>query len=575
MDSQKADNQLNLALDLPEEIRQDSPELNLGFNKTKKSWELIIRYVGNLDRVTKELDAQVTILFNNYAIVVIEEDLIPKLEAFEEIIFIEKPRMINFGVVNAIPASCIPPAQRPPYNLSGKGVTVAIIDSGIDYSHPDFRNEDGTTRIRYLWDQTIQGNPPPGYFNGTLYTREEINEALSQPTKPEQLRLVPSTDLSGHGTHVAGICCGNGRASKGVYRGVAFESDIIVVKLGASLGNSFPSTVQLMEGINYIVQVGLELNIPIAINISFGNSYGAHAGNSLLESYIDSVAEIGRTSISIGTGNEGASGRHYQGTIVNEEIYSIELAVAEREQNLNVQLWSYPYDRFEISIISPQGKRIGPINRTLGSQQFELENSTIYLYYGEPTPFSVAQEAFFVWIPNERFITSGIWMFELNPIDIRVGNFYMWLPSGGATLNKDTKFVRPSVETTLTIPSTSNFPISVGAYDSNTDSIAYFSGRGYTINQQVKPDLVAPGVNITSTSPGGGYSSMSGTSMATPFVTGSAALLMQWGVVENHDPYLYGNKVKAYLLTTARPLRVYTDYPNPALGFGALCLRNI
>ena len=142
-------------------------------------------------------------------------------------------------------------------------------------------------------------------------------------------------------------------------------------------------------------------------------------------------------------------------------------------------------------------------------------------------------------------------------------------------LNPGTGFPYPSELQTLTIPSTTAKVISVAAYDSNTDSTAAFSGRGYTAwTNQVKPDLAAPGVNIIAPSPGGGYASRSGTSMAAPFVTGSAALMMQWGIVQGRDMFLYGEKLKAYLISGARQIAAVKEYPNPQLGWGTLCLRD-
>lgn len=573
LNSQKADNQLNLALDVPEEVRNEVPELSAGYDTETKRWELIIKYNGNLDRIQNELDLEITELFNNYAIVVIEQSLIPILERFEEIEFIEKPKLLTFEVRDAMAVSCIQQAQREPYNLSGRDVLTAIIDSGVDYAHPDFRNADGTTRILYLWDQTIPGNPPPGYRDGTLYTREDINEALQQPTREQQLQIVPSVDISGHGTHVCGIMAGNGRASNGQYRGVAYESDIVVVKLGRSVGESFPSTAQLMEGLNYVVEIALQLNRPMAINISFGNSYGSHSGNSLLETFINSVAGMGRINICIGTGNEGASGRHHQGVLRMGETTKVEIAVAPGEQNINVQIWKLPVDEVEFLIIGPGGTRLGPINNTLGSQKFTVGDIDVYVYYGEPSPYSIYQEISIVANANRGYLAPGIFTIQMTPQRIVVGNYYMWLPAGGR-LSPNTKFMLPSVETTLTIPSTASKAISVGAYDNDTDSLAPFSGRGYTINNQIKPDLVAPGVNITSCAPGGGYATRSGTSMATPFVTGSCALLMEYGIIRENDIYLYGEKVKAALIGSTRKLTNYIIYPNETLGYGALCLRN-
>lgn len=143
----------------------------------------------------------------------------------------------------------------------------------------------------------------------------------------------------------------------------------------------------------------------------------------------------------------------------------------------------------------------------------------------------------------------------------------MWLPSG-SVLNQGTRFLYPMPETTLTIPSTAQKVVSVGAYDSRYQAVADFSGRGYTReNRLVKPDIAAPGVNIMTTAVGGGYRTQSGTSFATPFVTGSAALLMEFGIVRGNDPYLYGAKVKAYLIRGARHLLI-EPYPNQLLGWG-------
>lgn len=443
---------------------------------------------------------------------------------------------------------------------------------GIDYSHPDFRNEDGTTRIAALWDQTIRGNPPAGYDIGTLYTRDQINEALQVPM-PQRMEIVPSTDISGHGTHVAGIAAGNGRASNGLYRGVASKSELVVVKLGTSVGDSFPRTTQLMQGIDYVIRYAIETGRPMAINISFGNNYGSHTGRTLLESYINDVANLWKTSIVIGTGNEGASGNHAQGILTMGTNQLVEIAVSEFEFSLNIQIWKNYFDHFDISIIAPNGTRVGPIPRILGKQQFTIGQTGILLYYGDPTPYNPQQEIYIELIPTNRYINAGVWGIELVPRRIVVGNYDMWLPAGGVK-NPGTRFLLSSEYTTLTVPSTAVRAISVGAYNAYTDSYAPFSGRGFTRNMEIKPDLVAPGVNINSCSPGGGYTVRSGTSMATPFVTGSAALLMQWGIVRGNDPFLYGEKVKAYLINGARHLRIENVYPNRTLGYGALCLES-
>lgn len=572
MPNAKLDNELNLSLDIPEQEREKATNLDVGYSPEENTWELIVKYSGSLERIREELNVSVVELLNEYAVITIPESQIDRLSDFEEIEFIEKPKRLFYEVIEGRRASCINPLQTPDVNLFGEGVLIGVIDSGIDYSHPDFRNEDGTTRIAALWDQTIRGNPPAGYDIGTLYTRDQINEALQVPM-PQRMEIVPSTDISGHGTHVAGIAAGNGRASNGLYRGVASKSELVVVKLGTSVGDSFPRTTQLMQGIDYVIRYAIETGRPMAINISFGNNYGSHTGRTLLESYINDVANLWKTSIVIGTGNEGASGNHAQGILTMGTNQLVEIAVSEFEFSLNIQIWKNYFDHFDISIIAPNGTRVGPIPRILGKQQFTIGQTGILLYYGDPTPYNPQQEIYIELIPTNRYINAGVWGIELVPRRIVVGNYDMWLPAGGVK-NPGTRFLLSSEYTTLTVPSTAVRAISVGAYNAYTDSYAPFSGRGFTRNMEIKPDLVAPGVNINSCSPGGGYTVRSGTSMATPFVTGSAALLMQWGIVRGNDPFLYGEKVKAYLINGARHLRIENVYPNRTLGYGALCLES-
>lgn len=231
-------------------------------------------------------------------------------------------------------------------------------------------------------------------------------------------------------------------------------------------------------------------------------------------------------------------------------------------------------DEVEISLISPSGTRVGPIQSILGPQRFRIGGTEILLYYGEPNPYTTAQEIYLDFLPVGTYITSGVWKIVLNPVRVVEGEYEMWLPSE-SVLNRGTGFLFPQETITLTIPSTAERVISVGAYDALTFAYADFSGRGYTrIESRVKPDIVAPGVNVTTTRAGGGTVTASGTSFAAPFVTGSAALLMEWGIVRGNDPFLYGEKVKAYLRRGARKLPGFTEYPNPQVGYGALCVED-
>lgn len=574
MPNQKIENLLNLALEATPEERRKSYILNIGHNVERDTWEVIVNYQGDISFLEQE-GIVITLLLGNYAILIVPADLVDTVALLPQITYMEKPKRLAFAAYQGRAVSCINPLQQNDVNgLFGNGVLVACIDSGIDYTHPDFRNEDGTTRILRLWDQTIQTGPAPeGYNIGTEYTKEQIDEALSgDPT------LVPSSDPGGHGTAVMGIAAGNGRASEGVYAGVATLSSLVVVKLGTPAPNDFPSTTQLIQGIDYCVRLSLSLQMPIAINLSFGNNYGSHSGDSLIENYINTVANLGQNVICIGSGNEGNTALHTAGILLPNSSTLVEFSVGGYEPGLSIQLWKYYVDEFDIYLIHPNGTIVGPVNPVSGTQRYSLPGTDLLVYYGMPSPYSFSQEIFFDFLPgtNQNYLPSGIWTFRLVARRIVEGSYNLWLPSGGY-VGTSTRFLTPFSDSTLTIPSTALRAITVGAYDSRLLTYADFSGRGYTrIVLTVKPDIVAPGVRITAPSSYGGtsYREFTGTSFATPFVTGSAALMMEWGIIRGNDAFLYGEKVKAYLRRGARSLPGFDIYPNPQVGYGALCLRD-
>ncbi|OUQ24066.1 peptidase S8 [Lachnoclostridium sp. An131] len=571
MENSKLENMLNLALDATPEERARSLNLDVGFDREENTWELIVKYSGSLSDLAEE-GITVTELLNEYAILIVPESRIGRLAEVPEIEYIEKPKRLFFAAEQGRTASCVTGVQNAQYDLYGDGVLVAVLDSGVDYTHPDFCNEDGTTRILALWDQTIPGRPPEGYRIGTEYTKEQIDEALAQSDPALRRELVPSVDTSGHGTRVLGIAAGNGRAGGRRYRGVAARSALLVVKLGTPRTEAFPRTTELMQALDYCIRKALELGLPVAVNISFGNTYGAHDGTSLLETYITDMANIWKSVICIGTGNEGYAAGHASGEIRRGERKQIHLAVGEYEAALNVQIWKSYLDDISVALISPGGRSAGFIQNVLGPQRFTLEQTEILLYYGEPSPYSQSQEIYVEFLPLGDYVDSGIWTLALEAQEVRDGQLHLWLPSS-VLLNANTRFLEPEPYTTLTIPSTARRAVAVGAYDSRSRTYADFSGRGNTRDGRERPVLAAPGVDVVTTVPGGGYAAATGTSFATPFVTGAAALLMQWGITDGNDPFLYGEKAAAYLKKGAGPLPAFQEYPNPQIGWGTLCVR--
>lgn len=563
MANQKLEDQLSLALDTPAQMREKSDNLDTGYAPSENTWELIVKYNGNLDRLTGGI--RVEPLIAGYAIVTIPENLIGAFSRMEEIEFIEKPKKLYPQVTAGLGASCFYPLLQPVSGkaLSGQGVYMAILDSGIDYTDPMFRYADGTTKIAWLWDQGKRADaekgekPPQGFFTGVEYSRKMLNANLQKNSE----RL--TTDVTGHGTNVAKI------AVQG-----APESELIVVKLDTARG-TYPSTVSLLRAFTYVAKKAQAENMPVAINLSYGNTYGAHDGSSLLERFIDNITEVGRNVICIGAGNEGASAGHFAGKLSENEIQRISFAMGTYERSFSLQLWKWYADRMDISILSPAGEQYLIRNQNTGgeAQQAVMEQTKLLIFSGRPQPYRKREEVYIDFIPVETYLNTGIWTIEITPRRIANGELRLYMPSA-VVRSENTRFLLPSPAQTLTIPSTAQKVITVGAYNAYVRSYAAFSGRGDAGSDRAensKPDLAAPGVNIR-IGEGEGGAVVSGTSYATPFVTAAAALLMEYGIVQGNDPFLYGEKVKAYLHAGARQLPGYDIWPNDQVGWGALCV---
>lgn len=562
MNNPKADAALNLSLSLPESLHEKSTSLSAVL--TGSVWEILVLASQDLSFLTKLYpQIEVSMLLENFALLRLPPSLIPTVSALPQILYIEMPHYISFEILSGKRSSCITQVTLPPLSLTGNGVLVGFVDSGIDLTHPDFQDSNGNSRVLFLWDQTRDEYPPDGYLFGTEYNNEQINEAL-------RMRKTLSKDESGHGTAAAGIACGNGNASNGRYRGIAPEAELIVVKMRKNKG-LYPRTTELLSGIDYCIKKALKFNRPLVLNISFGNNYGSHTGNSLSELYLNRVSLLGRISIIAAAGNEGASPVHTSGFL--DQTVNVDFSISERQTSLNMQLWKDYADDVRIKLRAPSGTEY-TLSDNFGTNIETLDQTRIAFYNSAPSPFQRLQEYYFEFFPiaDSFYLTSGVWSLIIEPISIKNGSFEMWLPSA-SSLNGATRFLSPDPYNTLTIPSSANSVITVGAYDAKTNTPADFSGRGAAAmpNLLTKPDLVAPGVSIIVPSFPGGYQTVSGTSFAAPFVAGSAALLMEWGIVKRNNLFLYGEQLKTWLIAGAKELPGY-PIPNPRTGWGALCL---
>lgn len=530
--------------------------------------EIIVKYNGDIERIAAIFDADAELLSEQYAILTIDRGFISELYSLSEIEDIELPRRAYTDSSYSLSASCITAVQEQTgFGLTGRGVIVAVIDSGIDYTHPDFLNPDGSSRILALWDMTIDGSPPSGFREGTEYTKEQIDAAL-QSNIP--LSVVPSRDYAGHGTAVTGIAAGNGASSDGENRGAAPDADLLIVKAGSKGFDSFAMTTELMRALKYVTDKAQEFGRPAAINMSYGMNDGSHEGNSLFEEYIAQTAARWKTSVVIPTGNEGSAGHHYAGRLRNGEITTVEFFTASGLDEFYLSLWKNFSDTFAAELIFPGGRSSGIISASDPIKTVFAQGLTLTVFFGQPTRYNVDQEVFFTVTADSGTIMPGLWKLRIIPSEIVDGRFDLWLPTTEEVTDR-TYFSAPSEEGTITIPATAEKVIRTAGYNDRTGSIAPFSGTG--TRGGILPDIAAPAVNVISTRAGGGYDTFTGTSFAAPFVTGSAALMMEWGIIRGNAPFLYGERIKAYLRLGARRTAGMT-YPNPFFGYGRLCLNS-
>lgn len=520
--------------------------------------EVIVKYNGDILKLEEELGVNVEILSPTYAIITADNpDKFETLLNYTEIEYVEKPFILETQDAQSFSSTGITSFKNRT-RLTGEGTILGIIDSGIDYTLPIFRDANGKSKILYLWDQSIRGTPPEGFQGGNLYTNEDINRAING----EISISLPIT--ANHGTHVSGIAAS-----------IANNAQIIFVRVGNRQVDYYSRSTEFMRAIKFILDRALELAKPVVINISYGTNEGSHTSLSLFEQYVDEQCLFWKNNIVVAAGNNANRGGHKRILLTENSDQDVEIVIGEGEMIINLNIWPDFVDEFSITVISPSNQSSQGLSLDNPNLNNTIGNTSVTGFFYPIEPYSLLRRVTIRLSSTsfEQGINPGIWRLRFRPIKIVNGQIDIYLPVSEG-LSNDTKFLSPSNILTVTIPGTANRVITVGSFDSKTDTVSAFSGRGDVSAGIYKPDILAPGENIISFLPGGTIGALTGTSMAAPHVTGVCALLMEWGIVKRNDLFMYSQRSKALLIDNARRVEGQL-YPTNDLGYGFLDMRDI
>lgn len=504
---------------------------------------------------------------------------VPKLYGLMQMGEFDPNNLIEAGILRV---------QREPLNLTGRGVVVCFIDTGIDYTNPVFRDETGNSRILAIWDQTVQsGTPPEGFLYGTEYRREDINSALRSDSP---YSIVPSRDSNGHGSALASVAVGS---DTGDFLGAAPDADIVVVKLKECkrylrdfylLPENVPAYQEndIMLAVQYADSFAEQFRRPVVICLGVGTNSGDHEGNSALGDYLEAIVERPSRAVVVCGGNEGNAAHHYAGrletNVASGQVESdraggvalaegtqdsVEIRVGENVRGFLLEFWGNVPDRFTLSLRTPGGETIPAVR--LGIQEsvtydFVYERAIVSLA-GELVEPSSGEELVIIRIQDP---TPGIWTIRVEALgSIYNGSFHMWLPIT-QFISGQVSFLEPTPYVTLTEPSMTEDVITVSTYDTTNNGFYIASGRGFTRTGRIKPDFASPGVNVSTI-----RGEQTGSSLAAAMTAGSVAQFLQWAVVENNDDAVSGREVKNYFIRgAARDSDLF--YPNREWGYGRL-----
>lgn len=535
-------------------------------------YDLILDYIGGYSMGAPECIQQVD---DTYDIGFYRRERAPELN-LQDYPYLTIPHCLTPMDMTALEVSGMIRLQNPAaLDLQGQGVLIGFVDTGINYEHPAFRNVDGSTRILGIWDQTqMEGPPPNGMSYGAFYGEEEINAAL-QAEQPQS--IVPERDESGHGTFLAGVACGSADAGA-EFCGAAPLAQIAVVKCKQAKqylrdyyfipdGAECYQENDLMLGLAWLNRFAYERQLPLVICIGMGGSLGNHTGEEPLSVQCDELGRRRQRAVVVAAGNEANQRHHERRNVIQDRSEIIELSVGERVRGFQMEMWTMVPEIYQISVISPTGERFPKTVVHPGSRQaytFLFEQTRLTVEYAIVGTRNSMQ---LICLRFENPL-AGIWSVEVQGNLVLGGNICCWLPLS-AFLSGEVFFLRSSPDTTITMPGMSRVAITAGAYQAVGGSIYPDSGRGFSGLNAVKPDLIAPGVNVTGPVLPDQYELRSGTSISAALTAGACAQMFQWGIVENNMRYLNTTELKNLLIRGAGrdEDRVY---PSPVYGYGTL-----
>lgn len=487
------------------------------------------------------------------------------------------PKCYTYMDIESLNASGVTRLHDHPYlKLRGKDTLIAVIDSGIDYTHPAFIDKNESKILR-LWDQSIPGDGSGIAPFGRVFSQKEINEALASENP---YLIVPSYDDNGHGTMIAGTAAGYTIQEEG-FSGAAPEASLIVIKLKQAkeyLKKFYliPPEAEvfqeddLMLAVAYAVKWAKEFGMPLSICIGLGTNQGAHLGYSPLNEMIDSAAAFSQNSVSVAAGNEGMARHHYEGFLDESgKANTADLRVGGNTEGFTMELWGMPPEDYLVTIQSPTGEKLNVSTAVKAATQelsFVFVETKVYVNYIGIERQSGNTLVYF------RFVrpAAGLWRILIAEEGNGKSAFHIWLPAKGM-IEEDTYFLQSSPYFTVTSPGDSRKCMTVTAYQHLNNSLFIDASRGFLPDGQIKPNFAAPGVDIRVPLLNGGFGGASGSSLAAAQTAGIAALMFEWAVIRGNEPFFTGNSVKNYLQRGTRKEDTLA-YPNPEWGYGRINL---